>query len=67
MMTVRLSAQGRTLAEATTADLDAYGCAQLPDRRRCGALGRKPGVSAVKVRGAAIRSFYDFTRRIRAV
>lgn len=63
----RLDGQGRTLADATTADLDAYDCAQLPDRRRGGALGQKPGVSAVNVRVAAIRSFYDFARRIGAV
>lgn len=63
----RLDAAGRTLAEATTSDVHAFAYAPLPDRRRGGALGRQPGASAVNVRVAAVRSLYDFARRIGAV
>lgn len=63
----RLATQGRTFTEATTDDVHAFAYAPLPDRRKGGALGRRPGASAVNVRVAAIRSLYDFTRRIGAV
>lgn len=63
----RLDAQWRTLTDATTADVHAFAYAPLPDRRRGGRPGRKLGASAVNVRVAAIRSLYDFARRIGAV
>jgi site-specific recombinase XerD len=63
----RLGDLGRTLADATAADAHAFAYAPLPDRRRAGAPGREPGASSVNVRLAALRSLYDFARRIGAV
>jgi site-specific recombinase XerD len=63
----RLDARGLTLAEATAADAHAFAYAPLPDRRRGGVPGRAPGPASVNVRLAAIRSLYDFARRVGAV
>jgi integrase/recombinase XerD len=63
----RLDDLGRTLAEATPADAHAFAYAPLPDRRRQGAAGKAPGPSSVNVRLAALRSLYDFARRIGAI
>jgi site-specific recombinase XerD len=63
----RLDALGRPLAEATAADAHAFAYAPLPDRRRGGDPGKAPGPSSVNVRLAALRSLYDFARRIGAV
>lgn len=63
----RLSDLGRTLVDATPADAHAFAYAPLPDRRRRGAPGRKPGPASVNVRLAALRSLYDFAKRIGAV
>lgn len=63
----RLDALGRSLAEATAADAHAFAYAPLPDRRRGGEMGKPPGPSSVNVRLAALRSLYDFARRIGAV
>jgi len=63
----RLHELGRPLAEATPADAHTFAYAPLPDRRRGGQLGKAPGPSSVSVRLAAIRSLYDFARRIGAV
>jgi len=63
----RLDALGRTLADATPADAHAFAYAPLPDRRRHGAPGKAPGPSSVNVRLAALRSLYDFARRVGAV
>lgn len=58
---------GRCLSEATPADAHLFAYAPLPDRRRGGKLGKTPGPSSVSVRLAAIRSLYDFARRVGAV
>jgi len=63
----RLDERGRTLSDATPADAHAFAYAPLPDRRRNGALGKLPGASSVNVRLAALRSLYDFARRVGAV
>ena len=63
----RLADLGRTLADATAADAHAFAYAPLPDRRRNGAPGKPPGASSVNVRLAALRSLYDFARRVGAV
>ena len=63
----RLDSFGRSLSEATTADAHAFAYAPLPDRRRNGELGKAPGPSAVNVRLAALRSLYDFARRVDVV
>lgn len=58
---------GRDLEHATPADVHAFAYAPLPDRRRGGRPGKAPGPSSVNVRLAAIRSLYDFSRRVGAV
>lgn len=63
----QLGELGRTLADAASADAHAFAYAPLPDRRRGGAPGREPGPASVNVRLAALRSLYDFARRIGAV
>lgn len=63
----RLHTLGRSLAEATAADAHTFAYAPLPDRRRGGQLGKAPGPSSVSVRLAAIRSLYDFARRVGAI
>ena len=63
----RLHELGRTLAEATSADAHAFAYAPLPDQRRGGLPGKAPGPSSVNVRLAALRSLYDFARRIGAL
>lgn len=63
----RLDDLGRSLGDATAADAHAFAYAPLPDRRRGGGLGKPPGPSSVNVRLAALRSLYDFARRIGAV
>lgn len=64
---VHLYERGRSLSEATPADAHAFAYAPLPDRRRDGKLGKAPGPSSVSVRLAAIRSLFDFARRVGAV
>lgn len=59
-----LATTGRTLADATPADAHAFAYAALPDRRRGGQLGKAPGPASVNVRLAALRSLYDFARRM---
>lgn len=55
---------GRGLETATPRDVLAFAYAQLPDARRGGAPGKRPGPAAVNVRLAAIRSLFDFLRRM---
>lgn len=59
-----LASTGRTLADATPADAHAFAYAALPDRRRGGQPGKAPGPASVNVRLAALRSLYDFARRM---
>lgn len=59
-----MEATGRGLESATARDILAFAYAQLPDARRGGAPGKRPGPAAVNVRLAAIRSLFDFLRRM---
>lgn len=59
-----MQATGRALEEATPRDVLAFAYAQLPDARRDGAPGKRPGPAAVNVRLAAIRSLFDFLQRM---
>jgi site-specific recombinase XerD len=63
----RLRELGRSLLDATPADAHAFAYAPLPDRRRNGAPGKAPGPASVNVRLAALRSLFDFARRIGVV
>lgn len=62
-----LAGQGKDLDHATPADVHAFAYASLPDRRRGGRPGKPPGPASVNVRLAAIRSLYDFARRMGVV
>lgn len=59
-----LEARGVELQNATPRDVLAFAYAQLPDARRNNAPGKRPGPAAVNVRLAAIRSLFDFLRRM---
>lgn len=59
-----LEGRGIELQHATPRDVLAFAYAQLPDARRDGAPGKRPGPAAVNVRLAAIRSLFDFLRRM---
>lgn len=59
-----LAGLGLELTDATPAHVHAFANAPLPDRRRGGRLGKAPGPASVNVRLAAIRSLYDFARRM---
>lgn len=59
-----LEQSGRGLETATPRDVLAFAYAQLPDARRGGIPGKRPGPAAVNVRLAAIRSLFDFLRRM---
>ncbi len=63
----RLTGYGRDLTTAAAADVQAFAYAPLPDARRGGQPGKPPAPSSVNVRLAAVRSFYDFARRLGAV
>lgn len=62
-----LSSLGRGLESATPADAHAFAYAALPDHRRGGRPGKAPGPASVNVRLAALRSLYDFARRMGVV
>jgi integrase len=59
-----LEARGVELQNATPRDVLAFAYARLPDARRNGEPGKPPGPAAVNVRLAAIRSLFDFLRRM---
>lgn len=59
-----LEGRGVELHNATPRDVLAFAYAQLPDARRNGEPGKPPGPAAVNVRLAAIRSLFDFLRRM---